>query len=131
MFYYHLKAAEWQYIFEALRNVRYVHRNNPKELRRFIEAVYYVLRGGIQWRLLPKYYGHWRSVHNRFIRWRNKGIWSILFEKATEDADLQEVMLDGTIVRSHACSSGYEKGGNAEQALGRSMGGFTTKMVPS
>ena len=28
-----------------------------------------------------------------------KGIWSALFENSTQDADLTEVMLDGTIVR--------------------------------
>ena len=51
-----------------------------------------------------------------------------MFAQSTAGADLQEVMLDGTIVRSHACASGYQKDGNAEQALGRSKGGFTTKI---
>ena len=52
----------------------------------------------------------------------------LLSLKPPQDADLTEVMLDGTIVRSHACSSGYEKNSGAEQALGRSKGGFTTKI---
>ena len=51
-----------------------------------------------------------------------------MFTQSTDDADLQEVMLDGTIVRSHACAAGYKKDGNAKQALGRSKGGFTTKI---
>jgi transposase len=37
-------------------------------------------------------------------------------------------MLDGTIVRSHACSAGYGKNSADEQALGRSKGGFSTKI---
>ncbi|HAT9734583.1 TPA: IS5-like element ISLpn10 family transposase, partial [Legionella pneumophila subsp. pneumophila] len=37
-------------------------------------------------------------------------------------------MIDGTIVRAHACASGYVKDGNETQALGRSKGGFTTKI---
>jgi transposase len=37
-------------------------------------------------------------------------------------------MLDGTIVRSHACSAGYGKNSAEEQALGRSKGGFSTKI---
>jgi transposase len=78
--------------------------------------------------MLPYYYGKWQTVYRRFVRWRDKGIWSALFETSTQDADLTEVMLDGTIVRSHACSSGYEKNSGAEQALGRSKGGFTTKI---
>ncbi|CAM4423116.1 MAG: hypothetical protein LEGION0403_FIIPPAGN_02180 [Legionella sp.] len=37
-------------------------------------------------------------------------------------------MIDATIVRAHACASGYMKEGNEAQALGRSKGGFTTKI---
>ncbi|WP_119343701.1 IS5 family transposase, partial [Facilibium subflavum] len=38
------------------------------------------------------------------------------------------VMIDSTIVRAHACAAGYEKDGNSAQALGKSKGGFTTKI---
>ena len=62
------------------------------------------------------------------MRWDRLNIWSEMFTQSTDGAGLQEVMLDSTIVRSHACASGYQKGGNAEQALGRSKGGFTTKI---
>ena len=37
-------------------------------------------------------------------------------------------MIDSTIIRSHACAAGYEKNGNKKNALGRSKGGFTTKI---
>lgn len=128
MEYYHLKDREWQYILSELQTVSYMRLKNLDKLRQFLEAVYYVLRSGIQWRLLPYYYGNWRSVHNRFKRWCDKGIWNKLFMNSIQDADLTEVMLDGTIVRSHACSAGYGKNAQEEQALGRSKGGFTTKI---
>ncbi len=44
------------------------------------------------------------------------------------DPDTQTVMVDATIVRSHACSAGYAKDSQDQQALGRSKGGFTTKI---
>lgn len=47
---------------------------------------------------------------------------------AVSDIDRQTVMIDATVVRAHACSSGYQKEGNEAQALGRSKGGFTTKI---
>lgn len=77
---------------------------------------------------MPKYYGKWQTIYKRFIRWERLHIWSDMFTKSTGGADLQEVMLDGTIVRSHACAAGYQKDGHEEQALGRSKGGFTTKI---
>lgn len=37
-------------------------------------------------------------------------------------------MIDATIVRAHPCAAGYEKGQQDREALGRSKGGFTTKI---
>ena len=37
-------------------------------------------------------------------------------------------MIDATIVRAHPCAAGDEKGQHAREALGRSKGGFTTKI---
>ena len=40
--------------------------------RRFINAVFWVLRTGVPWRDLVPDYGKWGSVHQRCIRWRRK-----------------------------------------------------------
>ena len=37
-------------------------------------------------------------------------------------------MIDSTVVRAHACSSGYQKNSLQKQALGSSAGGFSTKI---
>ena len=37
-------------------------------------------------------------------------------------------MIDATITRAHPCSAGYKKDSQAQEALGRSKGGFTTKI---
>ena len=37
-------------------------------------------------------------------------------------------MIDATIVRSHPCAAGYKKSSQDQEALGRSKGGFTTKI---
>ncbi|MBK2357850.1 IS5/IS1182 family transposase, partial [Francisella hispaniensis] len=67
----------------------------------------------------------YRSIHKRFKDWCDKGIFSKLF-KSVQDPDLQELMLDSTITRAHACATGYSK--NDSQAIGRSVGGITTKI---
>ncbi len=40
---------------------------------------------------------------------------------------MESIMIDSTIVRAHSCAAGG-KGGNEEQELGRSKGGYTTKV---
>jgi len=41
--------------------------------RRFINAVFWILRAGAPWRDLPPDYGKWGTVHQRFRRWRDSG----------------------------------------------------------
>ena len=109
-----------------LSQIKGIHKNDAERLREFLEAVVYTLRTGCQWRLLPFYYGNWRAVHKRFKQWSKRGIWKKLFEFVQKDPDMDLGMIDSTIVRSHACSAGY--GFQEQQALGRSKGGFITKI---
>ena len=96
------------------------------KIRRFVEAIYWIARTGAQWRMLPKQYGYWNSVFKRFKRWETKGIWKDLMNFCIQDPDLEYVMIDSTIVRAHACAAGNGKQG--AQGLGRSNGGFTSKI---
>ncbi len=41
-------------------------------------AILYVLRGGIQWRLLPSPFPPWQTVYSRFRRWADAGIWETM-----------------------------------------------------
>ena len=45
------------------------------DLREVLNAVCYVLKGGIQWRLMPKDLPKWQSVYGHFRRWRTDGTW--------------------------------------------------------
>jgi transposase len=125
---YLLKDTEFEEILKFLIQIKGIHKNDIGQLRNFFEAVNYVLRSGCQWRLLPYYYGSWRAVHKRFKQWSNRGIWKMLFEAAQIDPDMEQTMIDSTIVRAHACAAGYVKYTQPYEALGRSKGGFSTKI---
>ncbi len=43
--------------------------------RRFINAIFWILRTGAPWRDVPPDYGDWKNTHRRFCRWRDKGLW--------------------------------------------------------
>ena len=117
----------WDSIYFFLQHVSGLHVKDEERTRCFVEGVWYVLRTGCQWRLLPTYYGDWRRTHKRYKQWADRGVWSDLMSEVS-DIDDQSFMIDATVVRAHACASGYQKNGNEAQALGRSKGGFTTKI---
>lgn len=124
---YYIKERNWKQIFSFLKSVKGIHSKSEEKLRIFVEAVWYMAKSGCQWRLLPKIYGNYRSIHRRFKRWCEKKIWEKLL-KYTQEPDLEVHIIDGTIVRAHACSAGYKKNSANQEALGRSKGGFTTKI---
>ena len=125
---YYIKIEDWKHIFTILRERKDIRTGNEEKLRLFIEAIWYMARSGCQWRLLPRVYGSWRAVHSRFKNWSDKGVWSDLFTSTASEADMESIMIDSTIVRAHACSAGYKKDSQDQESLGRSKGGFTTKI---
>ena len=44
-------------------------------MRMVVNALLYMVVGGIQWRMLPKDYPPWQSVYHYFRQWRDDGIW--------------------------------------------------------
>jgi transposase len=124
----YINEVAWSKILIFLKSIKGIYIGNEKKSKRFIEAVYWMVRTGAQWRELPRRYGHWNTVFRRFNEWSKKDIWGALHMFCIENPDLESVMIDATIVRAHACASGYKKGQQASQGLGRSRGGFTSKI---
>jgi transposase len=92
-----------------------------------VEAILWKHRTGAPWRDLPESFGPWTSVFTRFNTWSKKGVWQSILEVLRKDADVEWVMLDGTIARAHQHSAG-QGGGRKQQALGRCRGGVATKI---
>jgi transposase len=96
--------------------------------RRFLEAVLWMARTGAPWRDLDRTFGWWNSVFRRFRRWTLKGIFETIFRALSGDPDFEYACVDGTIVRVHQQGTGA-RGGTHTQAIGRSRGGLSTKIV--
>jgi transposase len=102
------------------------HGGVARDNRGFINAVWYVAKTGIPWRDLPERFGKWDTVYHRFNEWCKKGVWQRVLA-AVQDPDLEWLMLDSTVIRAHPHAAGMN-GGPDDQALGRSRGGFGTKI---
>ena len=105
-----LTDDEWQKILPVLKSCSpQIRLGTLRECRRFLDAVLWINKTGAQWRQLPPAYGRWNSVFKRFNRWSQAGIFEKLFELMSQDRDLEYLLIDSTIIRAHACSSGAQK----------------------
>jgi transposase len=107
-----------------------------------LHAILWVLRTGIPWRDLPsERFAPWQTVYSRFYRWSKQGIWQKILETLQQDADSKGEIdwnihhVDSTVIRAHQHAAGARKISpdgkirtNEDLALGRSHGGYTTKI---
>jgi transposase len=108
--------------------------------RQILNGILWIHRTGAPWRDLPRRYGPTGTVSSRFYRWRKAGIWQrILSDLQAEAHQRGEIdwdlhFVDATIVRAHQHAAGARRDGatpeeaQAREALGRSQGGFSTKL---
>jgi transposase len=70
---YDLTDFEWCVIEPLLPNKP---RGVPRvDYRRVLNGIFWVLRSGAPWRDLPERYGPRTTCYNRFVRWREAGVW--------------------------------------------------------
>lgn len=56
-----------------------------------INAIFYVVRTGCQWRMLPKDLPPWPTVYGYFRRWKQQGVWERLNEALVKTVRVQAV----------------------------------------
>ena len=94
--------------------------------RKFINAVFWILRTGAPWRDLPISYGNWNSVAKRFRRWAKESIWEKVLEALLDEPDYEWLMIDASHIKVHPHATGA-KGGN--QDMERTKGGLTPRYI--
>ncbi|MCS7015958.1 MAG: IS5 family transposase [Gemmatales bacterium] len=101
----------WQMLEAIIRSIKSAAGAPPiTPDRLFLEAVLYRARVGCPWRDLPKCFGSWNAVYQRFRRWEKKGIWKALCERLPKDklGAIKNLFVASTLVRAHAHAAGRE-----------------------
>ena len=70
-----LTDQEWALLEPLLTRTHPAGRKQSYSLRRIVDAVFYLLRTGAQWRFLPHEYPPPDAVFYHYARWRRDGTW--------------------------------------------------------
>lgn len=90
-----------------------------KDNRRFINAIFWIMRTGSSWRNVQPDLGDWSNTHRRFISWGDAGVWERMLEVLIDDPDFACLMIEATFCKVHPDASGA-RGGN--QKMSRTKG---------
>src|SRR5258707_605206 len=87
----------------------------PRDLRRTVNGVLWILRTGAPWRDLPACYGSWETAASRFYRWQAAGVWDAILAAlqqqgdAAGQVDWSAHFVDGTVIRAHQHAAGARR----------------------
>ncbi len=115
-----LTDAEWASLAPFLPPEARCGRKRAYPMREVSNAICYVLRGGIAWRLMPDTFQPWRTVYRWFARLRDDGTWETINhhlvmqerERVGREASPTAAMIDSHSVKTTESGGlrGYDGG---------------------
>ena len=70
-----LSDHEWEILVPLIPIAKPGGRPRKWPMRTILDAIFYVLKTGCQWRMLPREFPPWSTVHHYFRMWRLDGTW--------------------------------------------------------
>ena len=107
-----LRDAQWARIERLVAGKKGDRGRAAVDGRLFLDAILWLARTASPWRDLPPELGSWKTAHCRFRRWALAGVWESLFKVLSAEPDFEFVLVDATICKAHADTSGAVEGIN-------------------
>jgi transposase len=77
-----LTDREWEQIKDlATAQLSPRGRKSKYPKREILNAIFYLLRSGCSWRLLPHDFPPWKSVYAQFSQWKRRGVFIKIYER--------------------------------------------------
>ena len=124
-----LSNSEWAYLRDRLPQLPKRVKTRTHSLRDIFDAIFYVLKTGCHWRLLPNDFPPWQTVFYHFRRFRLSGMWHRIFvilreaerKRVGKDPNASAAIMDSQSIKTtEECrtpnSGGYDAHGNGYDA---------------
>lgn len=106
-----VSESAWNLIENLLPRSAKLGRPREHSLRSIVEGIFFVVKSGCHWRLLPEGYPPWQTVYSYFARWRGSRILYKILDVLRAKSRQREGKADSRIalVDSQSVKSGNSK----------------------
>jgi putative transposase len=84
-----LNETEWLLVLPLIPAAKPGGHPRTVDIREILNAIFYIVRSGCAWRLLPHDFPAWQTVYGYFRTWRKTGIWEQMNDALREAVRVQ------------------------------------------
>jgi putative transposase len=84
-----LTDEQWKIIFPLIPSAKSGGRERKTDIREVVNAIFYLLKSGCQWRMIPNDFPKWQTVYDYFSKWKKDGTWKKIHDRLRDKVRLK------------------------------------------